>query len=79
MCNFFRSKRNTLFYQNELISHYGYEAETHSVVTQDGYILTVFRCSKKTTSHKKKAVILQHGLTASSDPYCLYPNQSLGK
>lgn len=53
----------------------------HKVTTEDGYILTVFRCnSKKTASQaNKRAVIVQHGLLASSDDFCINdPTQGLG-
>lgn len=29
--------------QEELISYYGYPSESHEVVTEDGYVLTVYR------------------------------------
>lgn len=53
----------------------------HTVTTEDGYILTVFRCnSNKTASQaNKKAVIVQHGLLGSSDDFCINdPSQGLG-
>lgn len=63
-----------------MIEHYGYEAETHEVTTEDGYILTVFRCnSKKSTSNRRKVVVIQHGLLDSNDTHCLYPAYSLGE
>lgn len=63
-----------------MIRFYGYEAETHEITTEDGYILTVFRCNSKTsTAKKKKPVIVQHGLLLSSDDFCINPpNQALG-
>lgn len=65
---------------DQLIEHYGYTAEIHKFVTEDEYILTVFRCnSKQNSSSEKKPVILQHGIVSSSDDYCINtPNQSLG-
>lgn len=68
--------------QDELIAHYGYIPEEHSTITQDGYILTVFRCNSKkfASKKKKKAVIIQHGLLGSSDEFCVNdPSQGLGK
>lgn len=68
--------------QNELIAHYGYIPEEHSTITQDGYILTMFRCNSKKFASKKgrKAVIIQHGLLSSSDEFCVNdPSQGLGE
>ncbi|XP_031633600.1 lipase 1-like isoform X2 [Contarinia nasturtii] len=64
---------------DKLIEYYGYEAEEHKVITEDGYILTMFRCNSKIhRSIKKKPVILQHGLLASSDDFVSnIPEQSL--
>lgn len=67
--------------QDQLIEYYGYKSEVHNVMTNDGYRLTVFRCnSNKTSVTNKKAVILQHGLLASSDDFTVnIPSQGLGK
>lgn len=66
--------------QDALIRHYGYDAEKHTVVTDDDYVLTVFRCNaKKFANKKRKPVIIQHGLLISSDDFCInIPEQSLG-
>lgn len=68
------------FEKDELIRYYGYEAEVHNVTTEDGYILTVFRCnSKKNKQMKKKPVVLQHGIVCSSDEFSVHiPSQGLG-
>lgn len=72
---------NLIIFQNqdELIRYHGYEAEVHFVSTEDGYILTVFRCySKNSSPNKLKPVIMQHGLFDSSDAFCINPpNQAL--
>lgn len=67
--------------QDQLIEYYGYKSEVHNVTTDDGYRLTVFRCnSNKTSATNKKAVILQHGLMASSDDFTVnIPSQGLGE
>lgn len=82
-CTVQTSKRfSSIIKQNELIEYYGYIAEQHTVTTEDGYILTVFRCNSKKslTQPHRKAVIVQHGLLASSDDFCINdPSQSLGK
>lgn len=66
--------------QDELIRYHGYEAEEHSVTTEDGYILTIFRCnSRNTTIKRKRPVIIQHGLLLSSDDFCVnFPDKALG-
>lgn len=63
------------------IKYYGYEAEEHSVTTEDGYILKLFRCySKKALLKKNKPVLLAHGNWATSDLYTIHPgNGSLGR
>lgn len=68
------------FKQDELIRYYGYEAEEHKVTTEDGYILTVFRCnSRKNMRMEKKPVVLQHGIVCTSDEFCEHiPSQGLG-
>ncbi|KAI8434031.1 hypothetical protein MSG28_012182 [Choristoneura fumiferana] len=52
---------------------YGHEVEEHSVVTEDGYILTVFRIPSK----RKTPVMLMHGTSDSSDSYIIRGNRSL--
>lgn len=50
----------------------GYLVEEHTVTTDDGYILTVYRCnSKKPFNGKKKPLIMQHGIMSSSDDFCI--------
>lgn len=63
------------------IKHYGYETEIHTVTTEDGYSLKLFRCySKKALLKKNKPVLLAHGNWATSDLYTIYPgNESLSK
>ncbi|XP_026736615.1 gastric triacylglycerol lipase-like [Trichoplusia ni] len=54
----------------QLIAIHGYPAESHTIVTDDGYILTVHRIpySKKASSKviSRKTVLLHHGLLGSS-------------
>ncbi|XP_015184619.1 PREDICTED: uncharacterized protein LOC107070697 [Polistes dominula] len=47
----------------QLITKYGYPSETHIVVTEDYYLLTLHRIRGKPNSHP---VLVQHGLLASS-------------
>lgn len=52
----------------ERTAKYGYELESHNVVTEDGYILTIFRFLKRPHCEKLKQppVILQHGISVNS-------------
>ncbi|CAH4023649.1 unnamed protein product [Pieris brassicae] len=64
--------RDSLLNFTELASEYGYATEEHTVVTEDEYLLTVFRivrgrnCKGKI---KSPPVILMHGLLQSSDAW----------
>ncbi|KAK3739990.1 hypothetical protein RRG08_005262 [Elysia crispata] len=65
----------------ELIRSKGYPVQNHSVVTEDGYILEVYRIPhglhKSTGKHP--VVLLQHGLLGSCDDFLVNPaNESLG-
>ncbi|KAJ0171248.1 hypothetical protein K1T71_012798 [Dendrolimus kikuchii] len=64
------------------VTEYGYNSEQHTVITEDGYILTVFRllppkkCLGKT---RKPPVLLMHGLLLSADSWIVAgPNIGLG-
>ncbi|KAJ9595445.1 hypothetical protein L9F63_013356, partial [Diploptera punctata] len=65
----------------QLIRKYGYPAESHQVMTEDGYILTMHRIPDSPNSPagtNKSVVFLQHGILAtSSDWIVLGPNNSL--
>ncbi|CAK1590800.1 unnamed protein product [Parnassius mnemosyne] len=64
--------RDSLLNFTELTGIYGYPAEEHRVVTDDGYILTIFRISRGKKYHgktKRPPVILMHGLLQSSDAW----------
>lgn len=52
---------------------YGHKVEEHSIVTEDGYILMVFRIPGK----RKTPVMLMHGTGDSSDSYILRGKRSL--
>ncbi|XP_075985432.1 lipase 1-like [Anticarsia gemmatalis] len=64
--------RDSLLNFTELTSEYGYLAEEHKVVTEDGYILTMFRIAKSRNCEGKirsPPVFLMHGLLQSSDSF----------
>jgi lysosomal acid lipase/cholesteryl ester hydrolase len=53
--------------------YYNYPVETHKVITDDGYILTVFRIQRKRSIIKEglKPIFLQHGLLDCSDTWLI--------
>lgn len=72
---------NILFKPDRIKSH-GYPAETHSITTDDGYILQLFRIphGRNASSAGKQPVFLMHGFLDSSSAWiALGPENSLGK
>lgn len=62
--------------QPEMLKAYGYPAEVHNIVTEDGYILETHRIPKP----GKQPVILMHGVLDSSASWVLTgPKCALGK
>ena len=55
----------------QITGKYGYYSEEHTVVTEDGYMLTIFRMNSKRCLKKMRRppVILMHGLLLSSDAW----------
>lgn len=54
----------------QISARHGFLSEEHTVITKDGYILTVFRIrSKNCVSFKRPPVILMHGLLQSADSW----------
>ncbi|XP_063373042.1 lipase 1-like [Cydia amplana] len=63
----------------ELANKYKYPTEEHHVVTEDGYILTVFRILPKCRNVTGYPIILLHGIYDSSDAFILAgPQNGLG-
>ncbi|XP_068619128.1 lipase 3-like [Battus philenor] len=65
----------------DIVKHHGYNTEVHTVITPDGYMLTLHRITSqnKIKGHaKNRTAILQHGLLGSSTDWILLgPNISL--
>lgn len=65
-------------FQPELIKHWGYQVENHTVKTEDDYILTMHRIPNKNS--KYYPVIVQHGVLLASDSWVLRgPKEDLGE
>nr|CAI5829897.1 unnamed protein product [Callosobruchus analis] len=59
----------------QIIARHGYRAETHVVVTEDGYLLKIHRIPPK--KNGAQPVFLQHGLLGSSADWIVNGNNSL--
>lgn len=57
----------------QLVTKYGHTAEQYEVVTEDGYLLTVFHIPGNRSS-----ILLAHGLVADADPFVIRGHGSLG-
>ncbi|XP_053618643.1 lipase 1-like [Plodia interpunctella] len=53
----------------QLAGKYGYYAEEHTVTTEDGYILKIFRMRARQCEGERPPVLLMHGLLMSSDSF----------
>ncbi|KAG5882107.1 hypothetical protein JTB14_016870 [Gonioctena quinquepunctata] len=63
----------------QIIARHGYAAETHVVVTEDGYLLSLHRIpGPKSGERNGQPVFLQHGLLGSSADWIVNGNNSLG-
>jgi pimeloyl-ACP methyl ester carboxylesterase len=65
---------------SQLIISKGYPCEEHKLITNDGYILTIFRIPHgRKTQTPGRPVLLQHGLLDSAATWVInFPDQSLG-
>ncbi|XP_045505343.1 gastric triacylglycerol lipase-like [Colias croceus] len=64
--------KDSLLNFTELAGKYGYISEEHTVITEDDYVLTIFRIVRGRNCHgriREPPVILMHGLLQSSDAW----------
>ena len=52
-----------------ILDHYGYSYEVHTVLTADGYNLTVFRLNGAKEDEVKPVIVMQHGIGASANSF----------
>lgn len=76
------SHNNCAFFKTQLIKKYGYPVESHDVITEDGYILTMQRIPSGKTfkaDDHKTPVLLMHGLLVSAVDWVINgPDKALG-
>lgn len=67
--------RNT----SELIESRGFQSETHRMITEDGYILTMFRLINPYMKHKRplQPILIQHGLCGNGDYFIFSDHEAL--
>ena len=71
-----------LNFKPQIVKDYGYPSETHSILTEDGYNLTLHRIpyGKNCKKGNSIPVLMGHGMYASSLNWVLLgPEYSLGK
>ena len=67
-----------------MAAKHGYKVETHTVVTEDGYVLNMHRIPKGRESNSsdtenRPVAYIQHGLTSSSADWLVSgPDKALG-
>lgn len=66
--------KETLMSFEEICKFRGYNADTHEVTTEDGYVLTLFRL-RSGVAAKKRPILLVHGLTHTAATFVV--NQSV--
>lgn len=68
--------------QPQIIARHGYPSQSHTVVTEDGYLLQLHRIPGSKNGKlggQSKPVFLQHGLLGSSADWIINGNNSLGE
>ena len=61
----------------DIVNENGFDFTSHSVVTEDGYILEVFRVKAKETKEGAPVVFLQHGIVDSADCWVMnHPDEA---
>ena len=63
----------------EIVTSNGFNFESHEVITEDGYILNIFRLYSDRTDDNQKshpAVFMQHGIVDSADCWIVNYNQT---
>lgn len=84
--NFHQTVESAMIAENEdahlnatqLLNKYKYPVEEHTIKTDDGYFLTLFRISsKEPTLAQRPVVFLMHGLLGSADDWLLTGAKSL--
>ena len=54
------------YYYKEYIESFGHKLEEHQVITEDGYILTLWHLAPNSPLNKNKVVYFQHGFTCTA-------------
>ena len=70
-----------------MAARHGYASETHEVITEDGYVLTMHRLPRGrwernqfVAKEERPVVYIQHGFTSSSADWLVSgPNRALGR
>nr|XP_029711294.1 lipase 1-like [Aedes albopictus] len=63
----------------QLIRKYGYNLEKHQVLTEDGYLLAMFRIPPRNGTSTKRPVLMMHSLMSSCSDFILIgPKHALG-
>lgn len=66
--------------KEEVAKYWNYDAETHTVTTDDGYILSLHHIWNSSVPPNGQVIYLQHGLLDTSFTWVVnLPHQSLGK